>query len=169
PNRTPLHLRDVTFRSFARPDKLFDIEGTLHDTKAYGYVMHGVERRPGEPIHDMRVRLTIDDTFTVRAVEADMPTTPFDTCQPATAPLQSLIGVKIGAGWRNALAERMGKERGCTHLRELLAGMGTAAFQTVGSYRMHLRRQAGLPGPEADNKCHKKRKRFLHHCHHPYD
>ncbi len=148
PTRVPIHVREVTYRSFLRPDGLWDIEGTLHDSKAYD--QSAKERgalRAGEPVHHMRIRLTIDDAFVVKAVEVDMPATPFDECQQSRTPFDLLVGVKVGAGWRKAIAERMGGERGCTHLRELLFGMGTAAFQTVGGYRSYQRKKAGLPEP----------------------
>jgi hypothetical protein len=148
PSRIPIHARDIIFRSFLRPDGLWDIEGSLHDSKAYDQPV--TDRGPmpaGMPIHHMRIRLTIDEGFTVRAVQAQMPATPFDECQPAAAPLQALVGVTIGGGWRRAIGERLGGVSGCTHLRELLFGMGTAAFQTVGRYRAHQLRKAGLPEP----------------------
>lgn len=148
PNRIPVHARDIAYRSFLRPDGRWDIEGTLLDSKAYDQV--AVERGllpAGTPIHHMRIRLTIDDAFTVQAVEVDMPATPFGECQRAQAPLALLVGSRIGGGWRKAINERMGGESGCTHLRELLFGMGTAAFQTVGRYRAYERKKAGLPEP----------------------
>lgn len=148
PTRTPVHARDVQFRSFLRRDGQWDIEGTLIDTKAYDQV--ATERGPlaaGTPIHHMRIRLTIDDNFTVHAVQVDMPATPFGECQQARAPLDRLVGSRLGGGWRKAIQEKMGGEQGCTHLRELLAGMGTAAFQTVGRYRAHQRKLAGQAEP----------------------
>jgi hypothetical protein len=148
PTRIPVHARDVSYRSFLRPDGLWDIEGTLRDSKAYD--QFALERgllRAGDAIHHMRIRLTIDDAFVVQSVAADMPATPFDECQRSRAPLDLLVGTRIGAGWRKAIAEKMGGERGCTHLRELLFGMGTAAFQTVGRYRAYERKKAGLPEP----------------------
>src|SRR4051812_3311631 len=117
PSRIAVHARDVSYRSFLRPDGLWDIEGTLRDSKAYDQV--ALDRgllRAGDAIHHMRIRLTIDDGFLVRAVEADMPATPFDECQQSRAPLDLLVGTKIGGGWRKAIAERMGGEHGCTHL-----------------------------------------------------
>jgi hypothetical protein len=144
PARIPIHTRTVTYHGFLRPDGLWDIEGTLHDSKPYEQ-----ERRPaGAPIHHMRIRLTVDDAYTIRAVEADMPATPFgQECLPAVDPLQLLVGVTLGSGWRKAIAERMGREKGCTHLRELLFGMGTAAFQAVGPYRGRKQKEAGKPEP----------------------
>ncbi|MDM0002578.1 DUF2889 domain-containing protein [Variovorax sp. J22P240] len=144
--RVPIHLRDVSYRTFLRKDELWDIEGSLLDTK--GYDQMATERGPlaaGDPIHKMKIRLTIDDDFVIREVSAEMEATPFGECQQAKAPLEKLIGRSIKSGWRKVIAETMGGEAGCTHLRELLFGMGTAAFQTVGRYRMHQRRLAGIP------------------------
>ena len=148
PGRIPVHQRDVSYRSFLRPDGLWDIEGTLIDTKAYDQA--AIERGPlpaGTPIHHMRIRLTIDESFTVRSAQVDMPATPFGECQGATSTLQQLAGQRIGGGWRKIISEAMGGDRGCTHIRELLFGMGTAAFQTVGRYRAHQRTLAGEPEP----------------------
>lgn len=148
PTRVPIHARDVQFRSFLRTDGLWDIEGTLLDTKAYDQIATERGSMPaGTPVHHMRIRLTIDDGMTVQAVQVGMPAAPFGECQGAQPPLQALVGCRIGGGWRKAIQERMGGERGCTHLRELLAGLGTAAFQTVGRYRAHQRKLAGQPEP----------------------
>lgn len=147
-NRVPVHLRDIKFRSFLRQDDRWDIEGTLWDTKAYDQV--AVERGPlpaGTPVHHMRVRLTVDDAFKIHSAEVEMPAAPFGECQQAREPLQRLVGATMGAGWRKTVSDAMGGERGCTHLRELLSGLATAAFQTIGRYRAHQRQLAGLPEP----------------------
>ena len=148
PDRIPAHLRDVSYRTFLRPDGHWDIEGTLEDTK--GYAQTSTERGylpAGAAIHHMGIRLTIDDNFKVLAVEVGMPVTPFDECQGAKPPVDKLVGASIGSGWRKVINEAMGRELGCTHLRELLFGMGTAAVQTVERYRAHERRLAGKPEP----------------------
>jgi len=127
---------------------MWDIEGILLDTK--GYEQRAVERGQlpaGTPIHHMGIRLTIDDEFVIHIAETEMVTTPFNECREARDPVRGLVGLKIGSGWRKLINDAMGGDRGCTHLRELLYGMGTAAFQTVGRYRAHERRSAGLPEP----------------------
>lgn len=148
PRRIPVHERDIAFRSFLRPDGLWDIEGTLRDAKRYDQEVPERGALPaGAPVHQMRIRLTIDDSFCVRAAQVDMPATPFGECQAAMPPLQRLVGERMAGGWRKAIQDAMGGEAGCTHVRELLAGLGTAAFQTVGRYRAHQRKLAGEPEP----------------------
>ena len=58
--RTPLHTRTLTFRGFARPDGLWDMEGELHDTKHYDHVSGPGIRKAGEPIHHLFLRVTLD-------------------------------------------------------------------------------------------------------------
>ena len=45
---------------------------------------------------------------------------------------------RLWPGWHAAIERNLGGIRGCTHLRELLFNMATAAYQTVVSYREHL-------------------------------
>lgn len=142
--RRPIHTRRVTTQGFLREDGLWDIEGELVDTKTYPSAPSASQpRAPGEPIHHMRIRLTIDDRLVVRAAVAAMPNTPFTECQPAALPMDGLVGVSIGRGWRRAIEAAMGGVAGCTHLRELLSAMATVAFQTVGPYRQQERVAAG--------------------------
>ena len=60
-DREPIHTRAIECRSFRRSDGLWDIEGHLTDVKAYPFSneFRG-EIKPGEPLHDMWIRLTVD-------------------------------------------------------------------------------------------------------------
>lgn len=130
-NRRPIHLRDIQYRSFARPDGLFDIEGYLRDTKAHALTDR--ERGPmppGTPLHDIVAVLTIGTDMVVRDFRYEMRAVPFGYCQQAVDPSR-LIGASLARGWRRALAEAFGLHGGCTHLREMMFGMGTVAFQTL--------------------------------------
>lgn len=48
--------------------------------------------------------------------------------QPA---LQSMVGCSMARGWRQAIQKNLGGVASCTHLRELLFNLATAAFQSV--------------------------------------
>lgn len=130
--RRHLHTRKVHCEGFLREDGLWDIEGRILDTKTYTYTepWRGV-REPGSEVHHMAIRLTIDDELVVRAIEVDMPSTPYPTCPGARPNFQGLVGACIARGWRKAVNEAVGATRGCTHTRELLFPMATVAFQTV--------------------------------------
>lgn len=130
--RQPIHTREVTCRGWRRQDGLWDIEGRLRDTKAYPFAN---ERRgrlePGEAIHDMWLRLTVDDELVVRDALAVTDASPYALCPAITPAFAALAGLRIGAGWRRAVQQRLGGVHGCTHLVELLGPIATTAYQTI--------------------------------------
>lgn len=129
------HERQISYWSFERDDGLFEIEGNLRDAKGYDYFDR--ERGtlpPGSPMHDIFAVLTIDGDMCVRDFRYELRATPFRYCQGALDPTR-LVGASIRHSWRKSLAEAFGPHGGCTHLRELVFGMGTVAFQTVSALR----------------------------------
>ena len=99
-SREHLHTRQVECRGYRRADGLWDIEGHLLDSKTHPEP--AVERgtiAPGEPIHDMWLRLTVDGDLTIRAVATAMDRAPYRIC-PSTAPnFHRLCGLTIGPGF----------------------------------------------------------------------
>ena len=135
--RRPIHTRNIRFEGFLREDGLWDIDCELSDTKAMEIHMRERGLLPaGEPVHLLRVRLTVDDGLTIRAVQAAAAHVPFAECHVAAdAPMQKLVGLTMGPGWRKAIEGAIGGVGGCTHLRELVFNAATAAFQMIPHYR----------------------------------
>lgn len=146
--RSPLHTRAITFRGYARDDGLWDLEGELHDSKHYGYDSSHGRREAGDPIHHMSLRVTVDDSFCIRDISTAMDSTPFGECQTADRTMKKMIGQTMGPGWRQAIDRTIGGVQGCTHLRELLFNMATAAFQTIPHAREVRRVKEGGPRDE---------------------
>jgi hypothetical protein len=124
----------VTYQGYERADGLWDIEGELHDSKAYdapAYRTPNVMRLAGAPIHHMWLRVTIDRQLVVHAIEVAMDTHPLQGCTQAQPALQRMVGSSMQRGWRQAIQKHLGDVAGCTHLRELLFNLGTAAFQSL--------------------------------------
>ena len=132
--RDPLHTRRVVVDGFRRADGLFDLEARLVDVKPEPYALLSGVRAPGEPVHDMALRVTIDRAFTIHAVEASMPAVPYpggcDAISPAYA---KLVGANLAKGFRSAVKERLGGVLGCSHLTELCGHLPTAAVQMFAS------------------------------------
>lgn len=120
------------FRGFQRHDGLWDIEGELLDTKAKVLPIPGEpDLGPGAPLHGMAIRATIDNHFVVKAIAVTMDATPHNECPQAMSSMQRMVGCTMGRGWRQAIERNLGGICGCTHQRELLFNMATAAFQTL--------------------------------------
>jgi hypothetical protein len=153
--RKLIHTRRIVCHGYRRDDGLWDIEGSLEDTKTYSFANHDRDGiAAGEPIHLMRLRLTLDEDLRVHAAEAFTAAGPFDQCGAIAPAYAGIVGLTIGAGWRRRVLERLGGVHGCTHLTELLLGpMTTTAMQTIMAAR--ARREASGGGrPAVIDTCH---------------
>lgn len=154
--RAPIHHRQIDCRGYRREDGLWDLEARLIDTKSYSFAnaWRG-EIEPGEAIHDMWLRLTLDDELTVIRAEAATVAGPFPLCPAITPAFARLEGLRIGPGWRREVHKRLGGVHGCTHLVELLGPLATTAYQAV-----HVWRAKHEPSLETDRP-----PRHLDSCH----
>ena len=130
--RAPQHTRTTVFNGYRRDDGLWDIEGELRDTKSVPFEIPGDGVwQPGEAIHGLKIRVTIDTAFKIHDIAVAMDDVPHPECPQAQAPMHRMIGATMGPGWRKAIETHLGGVQGCAHLRELLFAMATAAYQTL--------------------------------------
>lgn len=127
--RRLMHRRRIEMQAYARSDGLWDIEAHLRDEKPFSY--HDPGRgmlHAGEPVHDIRVRLTVDEDRVVCDVAIEMGSMPFGTCREVRDTLQPLIGERVGRGWRQVL-KKIPRNTTCAHVHEVLVPMATVVHQ----------------------------------------
>ncbi|MGQ0675868.1 MAG: DUF2889 domain-containing protein [Rhodospirillales bacterium] len=166
--REHLHTRTVECRGFRRQDGLWDVEGRVVDTKTYGFDNPWRGRvEPGMAVHDMWIRLTLDDELEIRAVEAATEAGPYRICGDIAPASQKLVGLKVAPGFTRKTRELFGGVHGCTHLMELLGPVATTAFQTIYPARARYpRKDAGAAEKEKDAAAGRKRRsRLIDTCH----
>ena len=157
--RTHLHMRNVECRGYLRDDGLWDIEGRMEDIKTCSFPNRDREEvAAGEPVHEMWLRLTIDDSMRIHEVEAVTDHGPFGLCPAITHNFKRLEGLTIGPGFRRAVRSRVGGTQGCTHLVELVDPIATTAFPTMTARRhrkeLHHRADPDLERPRFLGACH---------------
>lgn len=140
------HRRTLTMDGYFRDDGMLDVEGHLVDIKSYDFQN---ETRgavtAGTPVHDMWLRLTLDEHLVVKDVAVSIDASPHPIC-PAIAPaFNKLKGERIKPGWNIRVRELLGGIQGCTHVVEMLGPLGTVAYQTMGPSRV---RAPGAPPPD---------------------
>ncbi len=141
-----MHTRTLTFEGYAREDGLWDIEARLVDTKPFPQPLYERgELPPGAPVHDISMRVSVDDQFVIREIAVSMDSRPLGECVRAEPTLQGLVGITLGPGLRQAIKRILGGTQGCAHMREMLVNAATVAYQCVPHGRERLRRLAGLP------------------------
>ena len=130
--RRLMHRRSIECNGYLRNDGLWEVEARLVDTKPFARCDHfRGELQPGDPVHDIGVRLAVDDTLCIREAETTMRATPFPTCIEVESILQRLVGERIGPGWRKLVQRKIGRLETCTHLSELLGPAVTTLYQTM--------------------------------------
>ena len=152
------HTRQIECKGYEREDGLWDIEAELKDTKNFDHSRRhgGRDRKAGEPVHHMWLRLTIDLDMKIHDAEAVTDAGPYPVCGNITPNFKSLVGLKIAGGWRREINLRLGGVKGCTHLVELLGPLGTTAYQATGRAREARNRAKPPTGrkPYQIGSCH---------------
>lgn len=126
-----LHRRTITVDGYLRDDGLYDIEGHLRDIKGCD-VETLLGRLPaGEAVHDMHLRLTVNEAMVIQEAEARMTSRPYPgTCENIVSAYAGLKGLAIAPGFTRVVRSRLGGLHGCTHLTEMVGVVATVAFQT---------------------------------------
>jgi hypothetical protein len=150
--RERLHRRRVTYDGYRRADGLFDIDAHLVDVKDQDFELLTGVRPAGVPVHEMWIRVTIDEQCVIRDIEAVTDHMPYpDTCATIGPEYRKLIGANLLMGFRKHLHDVLGGIRGCTHLTEMLAYLPTAAVQTFAGLK---REDDGEQKPFQLDRCH---------------
>ncbi len=152
------HTRTVTCTGYKRTDGLWDIEGHLSDIKTAPIEIrernNGIVE-PGEPIHLLAIRITIDLDFNILDAVASMDYTPYRMCPSIADRYKLLIGTRIAPGFTKKCKELFSGTSGCTHLLELLGPIATTAFQATHTERKDIEGWGdGDKKPQVLNTCH---------------
>ena len=92
--RKHLHTREIKCFGFKRLDGLWDIEGSIIDTKTYSF--DNISRNwvaSGEPIHHMMIRLTLDDDLVIQDAEASTLESPYSICPTITPAFKNIVAL----------------------------------------------------------------------------
>ena len=161
--RRHYHTRQIESFGYFREDGLWDIEAHMADTKTYGFDSSDRGHVPaGEPVHDMWLRVTLDDSLTIVEAEAATEKGPYGVCGDIAPDYAKLAGIRLGPGFMKQVRMRLGGTQGCTHITEMLNVIATVAFQTAFASRDKARADAGLPEERRDPD---RRPGHLNTCH----
>jgi hypothetical protein len=129
---------------------------TIRDIKAHDIDLPSGARAGGLPVHDLKLRVTIDRDMQVVDAEAVSDAVPYpgfcDTIAPA---YKKLIGLSLLKHFRLHLKDRLSGVLGCTHLTELAQVLPTAAIQAFADDAMASRTEGDASvRPYELDRCH---------------
>jgi hypothetical protein len=126
-DEAPTHRRTITIDCVER-DETMVVTGVLVDERPWA------DADDVRTLHRMELTFTVDQaTMEITDVGAGMGAQPHEECSTITPAFRSLIGLSVNRGFNRAVQERVGRERGCSHLEFLARAMGPATVQSVAS------------------------------------
>lgn len=157
--RELIHTRNIRVQAYARTDGLWDLDAHLTDIKTYDFPLNtGRLHKAGDPVHDILLRITIDEDYNIVGAHAAYDAAPYQGhCSAITTAYQDLVGLNLLKQFRQRVKERFGRAAGCTHLTELSQVLPTAAIQAMVAKR---RKQQS-----AESKANPKQPFQLDGCH----
>jgi hypothetical protein len=128
--RTLRHTRTIEVAAYSREDGLWDLDASIRDVKTRDIQLASGLRAGGTPIHDLKLRVTIDRAFNIVAADAASDAVPYPgMCNTIGPAYQALVGLNLMQHFRLHLKDKLHGVLGCTHLSELALVLPTAAVQ----------------------------------------
>lgn len=147
PERQLRHSRRIDVHIYARGAGLWEVDAHISDVKTHDTELANQVHRAGEPIHDMLLRLVIDEAFNILEAGSETRSMPYPgECDQHGDAYARLVGLNLMRGFRYAVYERLGGVAACTHLTELTQVLPTAVVQAFAGDVINTR------GDDADAK-----------------
>ena len=156
PERQLSHQRSIDVRVFSRGTGLWEVDATVRDVRAQDANTATGVLPAGQPIHDMLLRLVVDEQFNVIEAGARTDARPYPgACENHGDTYGQLVGLNLMRGFRRAVRERVGGVKGCTHITELSQVLPTAVMQAFAGHVVDVRgREADSTQPMQIDGCH---------------
>jgi len=143
PERTLVHRRSIDVRVYARGNGLWEVDARIRDDRSRTTVLATGPRVAGEPIHDMLLRIVVNERFDIVEAGARSDAVPFPgACDTHGDVYGRLAGLNLMQGFRKAVRDRVGGAQGCTHLTELAQILPTAVMQAFAGEVIDVRGDA---------------------------
>jgi len=150
------HRRTIDVQVFSRGDGLWEVDAVLLDVKTRDIPMAGDTRPAGTPIHEMLLRLVVDERLNILEAGSETRWMPYPGhCGEHGDAYGRLVGLNLLQGFRHAVRERLGGVLGCTHITELSQVLPTAVIQAFAGEVIDTREgdASGRPPFQID-RCH---------------
>jgi len=156
PERQLKHRRRIDVQIHARGNGLWEVDAEISDVKTHDTPLAGHTRRAGDPIHDMLLRIVVDEQFNILESGAETRAMPYPgQCDDYGDVYARLVGLNLMQGFRRAVLERLGGTAGCTHLTELTQVLPTAVVQAFAGEVLDTREQSDSDvRPFQIDRCH---------------
>lgn len=154
PERQLKHRRSIDVQIYARGNGLWEVDAEIVDVKTRDAKLAGGLRRAGDPIHDMLLRIVVDERLNIVEAGSETRWMPYPGhCNDHGDAYAKLVGLNLLKGFRQAVKERLGGTVGCTHITELSQVLPTAVVQAFAGEVIDTREDSASRPFQID-RCH---------------
>ena len=140
PERQLKHRRSIEVQIYARGNGLWEVDAEITDVKTRDTKLAGGVRAAGQPIHDMLLRVVVDEKLNIVEAGSQTRAMPYPgRCDDLDDVYQRLVGLNLLQGFRRDVGKRLGGVVGCTHLTELTQVLPTAVVQAFAGEVLDIR------------------------------
>ena len=156
PERQLKHRRNIDVQIYSRGGGLWEVDAHITDVRSRDTKMSFGVLPAGQPIHDMLLRLVVDERFNIVEAGAQTSAMPYPgECNSYGDVYARLVGLNLMRGFRQAVRERLGGVQGCTHITELTQVLPTAVVQAFAGEVLDTREDnASGRQPFQLDRCH---------------
>ena len=150
------HRRSIEVQIYSRGNGLWEVDAHISDVRTRDTRMATGMLPAGSPIHDMLLRLVVDEQFNIIEAGAETAAMPCPgECNAYGDIYSRLVGLNLMRGFRQAVKERLGGIQGCTHITELTQVLPTAVVQAFAGEVLDTRGDAAdSTQPFQIDRCH---------------
>ena len=156
PQRQLKHRRKIDVQVYSRGNGLWEVDAVLTDTKTRDVQMATGLRPAGTPIHDMLLRLVVNEQLDILEAGSDTRWMPYPgICNKHGDVYGQLVGLNLLQSFHKAVRQKLGGVRGCTHITEMAQVLPTAVVQAFAGDVIDTRGLAdGAEQPFQIDRCH---------------
>jgi hypothetical protein len=150
------HCRSIDVQIYARGNGLWEVDAHITDVRPRETRMATGMLPAGAPIHEMLLRIVVDEQFNVIEAGAETLAMPYPgDCNDYGDVYGRLVGLNLMRGFRHGVKERLGGIQGCTHITELTQVLPTAVVQAFAGEVLDTRGDsADSAQPFQIDRCH---------------
>ena len=150
------HRRSIDVQIYARGSGLWEVDAHITDVRPRETRMATGMLPAGAPIHEMLLRIVVDQHFNVIEAGAETLAMPYPgDCNDHGDVYGRLVGLNLMRGFRHGVKERLGGIQGCTHITELTQVLPTAVVQAFAGEVLDTRGDsADSAQPFQIDRCH---------------
>jgi hypothetical protein len=155
PERQLKHRRQIDVQVYARGNGLWEVDAVLTDVRTRESALRDGPRAAGTPIHDMLLRLVVDERLNIVEAGSQTRWMPYTGhCNSHGDAYTRLVGLNLMHNFRAELRHRVGGVLGCTHITELAQTLPTAVVQAFAGEVIDTRGTAeGASKPFQIDRC----------------